>query len=86
MSKTREPLRTQDLALATYLNLEGHQHERLEMIDRRAAVWVFPGDGCRLRAEDYHDGRAEVEPKAFATKLREVRDELYAFLRQNRSK
>lgn len=77
-------LRTSDLALATFLNLDGHSHTALEMLDKRAAVWVFNGNGeVHAAAEAYHDGTATVDPRVFMQEVREVRDELYKFLKAN---
>jgi hypothetical protein len=82
MTDKRE-LRTDDLAMATFLNLEGHPHQRLEMKDRRSAQWVFVGDGTlHAAADEYHSATARVEPLAFSRKLRAVRDELYTFVRK----
>jgi hypothetical protein len=83
---TNRTLRTSDLALATFMNLQGHRHLRLEMVDRRSACWVFsPTEAASVSWEVYQDGDAGVEPLAYSRKLREVRDELYQFLKSNRS-
>lgn len=79
-----QEIRTDDLAMATFLNLEGCQHDRLEMKDRRSAEWVFVG-GVRLRelAQEYQQAEGSVEPLAYSRELRRVRDELYTFIRAN---
>lgn len=83
-TKLLKELRTDDLAMAAYLNLEGHRHIRLEMRDRRSAEWIFAGDGpLHEAAEIYQQADARVEPLEFNRKLREVRDELYKFIRLN---
>lgn len=70
--------------MAAYLNLLGHRHIRLCMKDRRSAEWVFAGDGpLHEAAEVYQRADARVEPLEFNRSLREVRDELYKFIRQN---
>lgn len=80
-------LRTDDLAMATFLNLNGHRHKCLEMKDRRSAQWVFVGNGTLdAAASEYHDATARVEPLAFSRELRVVRDELYQFVRRNTSR
>lgn len=80
-----EELRTDDLAMATFLNMEGHAHNRLEMKDRRSAEWVFYGDGdLKQIAEEYQAADGLVEPLAFSRRLRVIRDELYQFIKANR--
>lgn len=72
--------------MATWLNLEGHPHRCLEMKDRRSAEWVFEGDGDMHKcAQAYQDAEAMVEPLAFSRRLRQVRDELYQFIKANRN-
>lgn len=76
--------RTDDLALATYLNMEGLHHEHLEMASMKAAKWVFREDEDLLEAvSEFESGEAAVHPGDFARKLKWVRDELYQFLRAN---
>lgn len=88
MSNTKQKvkeLRTDDLAMASYLNLQGFPHARLEMKDRRSAEWVFFGDGpLHAAAESYQQCDARVEPLEFNRKLRAIRDELYQFIRTNK--
>lgn len=77
--------RTDDLALATVLGIEGQPHDRLEM-DGDGAEWVF--DDCEeLRAvvEMYGRNKSRVEPRRFMREVRSVRDELYAFLDNRRA-
>lgn len=77
-------IRTDDLAMATFLNLSGCKHSRLEMKDRRSAEWVFEGgDQLRNLAASYQQAKGAVEPLAYSRALRRVRDELYAFIRAN---
>jgi hypothetical protein len=78
-------LRTDDLAMAAYLNLAGFAHTRLEMKDRRSAEWVFHGDGpLHEAADEYQEASARVEPLEFNRQLRTVRDELYRFIRTHK--
>lgn len=83
MTQIKE-LRTDDLAMATFLNLNGHRHECLEMKDRRSAQWVFVGDGTlHAAAAEYQAAEGRVEPLKFSRELRVIRDELYQFVRRN---
>lgn len=87
MSITKiEELRTDDLAMASYLNLKGYQHHHIQMKDRRSCEWIFDAKqpGLAEAAEVYQRADALVEPLEFNTVLRRVRDELYQFLRSNR--
>lgn len=86
MASTRiRELKTDDLAMAAFLHLEGHNHREIRMRDRRSAEWIFDSDGkLRECAETYQRGDALVEPLAFNRTLRQVRDELYHFLRNHR--
>jgi hypothetical protein len=87
MSKNQHTVTTDDLAMATFLNIEGMPHERLEMKDRRSAIWIFHGNGDLSElADEYQRGDALVEPLAFSRKLREVRDELYQFMNRHRER
>jgi hypothetical protein len=84
ISRTGKELRTDDLAMAAFLNLSGFKHVRLNMKDRRSAEWVFFGDGpLHEAAETYQHADARVEPLEFNRTLRDVRDELYQFLRSS---
>jgi hypothetical protein len=79
--------RTSDLALATYLRANGVRHLTMELIEfpdsDRAdqAEWVYTVTP-RFQAllEDYTKGDALIEPKRYNQYLRQVRNELYAFL------
>jgi hypothetical protein len=75
-------MKTKDLALATTLRVHGHEPLRMELNDDREAVWVFNGSSETV-CEQYHDGRALVEPKAYNVTLRKTRDELFRFLNRN---
>lgn len=82
--KSCQELRTDDLAMATYLSLEGYKHDCLEMKDRRSAEWVFNGDGdLHAAAQSYQEEQALVEPLAFSRRLRRIREELYGFIKAN---
>lgn len=80
-----QELRTEDLAMVTYLRSEGHYHNRMEL-DGDHAVWIFCLDGDKHLHEcvaDYKDGMAEVEPREYNRVLKRVRGELFKFLRAN---
>jgi hypothetical protein len=80
--------RTNDLALATFLRANGVRHLTMEIIefpesDRPdQAEWVYTVTP-RFKAllGDYNRGDALVEPRKYNSYLRQVRNELYAFLR-----
>jgi hypothetical protein len=74
-------MRTTELALAAYLATHGHKPVRFEMMNSRSATWVYENsDGIEKLFEDFHDGCAEVEPRAFMHCLSSTRRELFAFL------
>jgi Domain of unknown function (DUF5659) len=83
-----EAHRTDDLALATYLRANGVRHLTMELIEYPGsdrgdqAEWVYTVTP-RFKAllEDYSSGQALVEPRRYNSYLRQVRNELYAFLR-----
>jgi len=79
--------RTSDLALASYLRANGVRHLTMELIefpgtDRQdQAEWVFTvTPRFQVLLDDYNHGEAMVEPRKFNQYLRQVRNELYAFL------
>lgn len=79
--------RTSDLALATYLRANGVRHLTMELIEfpdserQDQAEWVYTTTPRFLALlEDYTKGDALVEPKRYNQYLRQVRNELYAFL------
>lgn len=83
-----EAHRTDDLALATYLRANGIRHLTMELIeypdsDRGdQAEWVYTvTPRFKVLLEDYNSGQALVEPRRYNSYLRQVRNELYAFLR-----
>lgn len=72
--------RTKDLALAAFLNHEGHAHERLE-VRGLECLWVFPiMDSLEDLVSLYMAGDAKVNPKGFLREVATVRNEMYAFL------
>lgn len=83
-----EAHRTDDLALATYLRANGVRHLTMELIEYPdtnrgdQAEWVYTVTP-RLKnlLDDYNSGQALVEPRKYNQYLRQVRNELYAFLR-----
>jgi hypothetical protein len=79
--------RTQELSLASALNLNGHAHQRLELRHGRTAVWVFQAndDVCEI-VDLFYKGAIEVEPRRFALTMANVRSEMYAFVRNERER
>jgi hypothetical protein len=82
-----EAHRTDDLALATYLRANGVRHLTMELVEYPGdrgdqAEWVYTVTP-RFKAllDDYNSGAALVEPRRYNSYLRQVRNELYAFLR-----
>lgn len=79
--------RTSDLALATYLRANGVRHLTMELIEfpdserQDQAEWVYTVTP-RFKAllQDYEQGDALIEPRRYSQYLRQVRNELYAFL------
>jgi hypothetical protein len=90
-----ETLRTADLALATYLKIEGCPIDRLEVMPggspKAVAEFVVScpngatAESLWALAKDYERGAARVEPRDFAVEYRRVRDQLFAFLRDHRN-
>lgn len=79
--------RTNDLALATYLRANGIRHLTMELVefpdsDRQdQAEWVYTTTPrFKTLLDDYNTGQALVEPRRYNQYLRQVRNELYAFL------
>jgi len=76
----RARFKTRDLALATYLNLRGHRHSRMERL-HAFGYWFFDRDASLDKlVMDYKAGVAKVEPREFVRTLASVREELFAFL------
>lgn len=82
-----EAHRTSDMALATYLRANGIRHLTMELVEfpdtDRAdqAEWVFTvTPRMKTLLDDYTNGHALVEPRRYNSILRQVRNELYAFL------
>ena len=81
---TSTTFRTDDLALATFLNYSGFKHLCLERKKdhKRSAEWVFDSsDELDSTVESYRDHTAKVEPLKFSMKTAEVRNEMYSFVK-----
>lgn len=76
-------LRTDDMAFAAILIMEGY-HPRMVRNGERAAIWeVKPADvdeDTQELIDDYLSGQYLVEPKRFLREVKNVRDDLYRFL------
>lgn len=80
-TSTHSEFRTKELSLAALLNLRGHSHQRMERRDERTAIWVFDRNGSLTEVvEEFMEGTALVEPKAFALEMSSVRNEMYRYL------
>lgn len=78
---TATEFRTTELSMAAFLTVKGFKHDRLELLDRKTAVWVFLCNGEVSEAADqFEDGMAAVEPQGYTEVLGRVRRELYTFL------
>jgi hypothetical protein len=78
-----ESYRTSDLALASFLKMEGHEHATLEIVDgdNRSAVWMYLRNArIDKLLEDYSAGRARVEPKTFLSVTKDVRSTMFEAL------
>jgi hypothetical protein len=76
--------RTNDMALAAYLNMHGHMHQRMEKRNGRECVWVFyQSEPLRRLCEGFLGGNAQVEPKRYLQEVSAVRKEMYNFLDQH---
>lgn len=78
-----ETYRTNDMALAAYLTMEGHLAQSLERMHERArsVVWTFAKVGNLMQlVDDYQSERANVDPLVFTQTLSDVRSSMYEFL------
>jgi len=80
--------RTSDLALAAWLRCNGVRHFTMEFIEMTEkgrddyAEWVYQATPrFTTLLDDYQKGDALVEPRRYNGYLRQVRNELYAFMR-----
>lgn len=83
-AKTAE-FRTADLALATFLSLNGRSF-RLHRVDDRTAHFIFESvtqdeeDSLKMLVHLANTKRARVEPYAWMREVGSVRGQLYDFL------
>ncbi|MBS0550728.1 MAG: hypothetical protein JSR24_23475 [Proteobacteria bacterium] len=78
-----EKFRTNDLALATVLCMQGYDTTRLvrKRQDRQEAEWEFDRDDRLDKVViEYGAGTHQVEPRHFMANLQKVRKQLYGFL------
>ncbi len=85
-SRSRNILRTTDLALATYLRSRGHEPD-LSSDDSRQVKrghpqgeWEFDGDAVASDVKQFNDGKATVEPNSYHILLNRTRREMFKFL------
>lgn len=78
-----ETYRTNDMALAAYLVMEGHAVQSLERVHERSrsVSWVFAVVGNLMDAvASYAAEDALVDPLAYTQTLSDVRSSMYEFL------
>lgn len=76
--------RTNDMALAAYLNLHKHMHQSMEIRNSNECVWVFyKSSSLKSLVDGFLGGNAQVEPKAYLREVGAVRKEMYHFLDDN---
>jgi serine/threonine-protein kinase RIO1 len=70
--------KTRDIAMATFLCMQGHESLRCEKIDGdKFAVMIFKTNPELFADVDlYHSGDARVEPRAWQDKFASVRENL----------
>jgi len=76
--------RTDDLALATSLALEGHTY-RIVRLNEKKAVWDFTclegkSEDFERVIGDFWDSRHLVEPRAFTSRWARMRKELFSLI------
>lgn len=69
--------RTNDMAMATYLKLEGHPCQGL-VWNRNVCFWLFRVTDALLDAtEDFLDRKARIEPRAYSKEFDVTRQEFF---------
>lgn len=84
MSSNGSPLKTNDLALATYLSVNGIEYE-LDQEKRgdgmAVCLWIFPSsDVSRRLLAEYVSRTASVEPNKFVRTWGVIRKEMLEYL------
>lgn len=78
-----ETFETDDLALVTYLDMNGCRWDDMERRGKKC-VWLYcrsmPNGDLDQLVVTYAGGGARVEPKSFMIKVGEVRSGMYSFL------
>jgi hypothetical protein len=85
VQEQRKEFRTDDLALAAFLNYRGRRHTRIERVRVSTCEWVFDYDDVIVLVDDYHESEADVNPRKYAVTLARVRNELLDMLGQRRN-
>lgn len=84
MEAVQEPIAdfiTEDLALASFLHMEGYQFS-IDCQGRKAWFVFAPDNDLESTVADYRDGVAEVEPRQFTQATGHVRKRMYEALGQ----
>lgn len=80
MSVAQEPdFITDDLALASFLHMEGHEF-KIDVQGRKAHFVFSPCDEIAGDVSDYRDGIVEVEPREYTQATAHVRRRMYTVL------
>ena len=76
--------KTDNMALAVFLNLKGHNHCRLER-GARGCLWVFIVVGlCMHDVASFLDGHGEADVEDTLKVSKAVREEMYDFMKGSR--
>lgn len=80
---TMKEFRTSDMTLVTVLSLEGHEAQRMELIDGRSVHWVYANDGAITdTVRTYQQGNSRLEPRSLVKRLTDVRKKMNRFIDQ----
>jgi hypothetical protein len=72
-----EFFKTNDMAMATYLKMQGHSVQRV-LWTGPTCYWVFRVTDALLDAtEDFLGGESRVEPREYSKKFSETKKEFY---------
>ena len=69
--------RSNDMALVTYLKMEGYTHQAVRWEDR-TCFWYFRNtDGIHDMIDEFNSGRATVNPKEYNKEFTATKREFY---------
>lgn len=60
-----DSLQTNDMAMVSFLRMNGHTPTKIEIDDRGICHWHFSGDGVFDLGNDFIEDRALVNPRRF---------------------